>query len=176
MSASVTGAPFLDTSNSGQDPSDLYASMRIDPLHPRGDLPFSVPEDNPFADGSGAPKVWMFGVRNPWRSSFDADTGDLWLGDVGDDEWEEVDFLPASDDGLDAGRGANLGWSLWEGSRRDEFRKAIAAPDGHVGPLYEYEHGENAAARSSAGSCIGGAAIDGLDGTMCSPTCAAAPS
>ncbi|MGZ8752318.1 MAG: PQQ-dependent sugar dehydrogenase, partial [Acidimicrobiia bacterium] len=159
------GAPFLDGNNTGQDPSDLFASiLRIDPLHPQGDLPYSVPEDNPFADGSGAPEVWMFGVRNPWRFSFDADTGDLWIGDVGDAEWEEVDFVPANDDGLDAGRGANLGWSLWEGSRRVEFRKKIPAPEGHVGPLYEYEHGENACA-VIGGYVYHGGAIDGLDGT-----------
>ena len=108
-------APFLDAWNTGQNPADFFASiLRIDPSKPSATKPYGVPSDNPFVNGGGAPEVWMYGVRNPWRISFDRATGDLWIGDVGDDEWEEVDYLPATH-GTNAGRGGNLGWSIFEG-------------------------------------------------------------
>ena len=84
--------------------------LRIDPT--TGD----APADNPFVGRAGAEgRIWTFGVRNPWRISFDPTTGDLWIGDVGGDRTEEINRL-AAEEGSPAGRGVNLGWSLREGT------------------------------------------------------------
>ncbi len=90
-------------------------------------------------DGSGA-EIWLTGVRNPWRFSFDSDTGDLWIADVGQNTWEEVNLL-TRESGL--GKGANLGWDLYEGT--EEFADTDPAPgaasDGpFVEPVYTYRH------------------------------------
>lgn len=73
--------------------------------------PYAIPADNPFASGGGRPEIWAYGLRNPWRFSFDALTGDLYIADVGQDQWEEVDFLEAGSPG-----GTNFGWSYREGA------------------------------------------------------------
>jgi len=129
-----------DPEDTGQDPGDLLGSLlRIDPdVGPEavddGET-YAVPDGNPFVDGGGAPEVWAYGLRNPWRFSFDRRTGDLWIGDVGQDSTEEIDFLPAGDGGTGAGRGANLGWSEMEGDRA--FRGG-EPPDGAVEPIHTY--------------------------------------
>lgn len=106
--------------------------LRIDP-RPSGGLPYSIPPDNPFADGTGRPEIYVYGLRNPWRFSFDVKTGDLWIADVGQDEWEEVTRLPA-------GRiaGANLGWNLYEGSHPYRPGPPVAV----VMPLIETSHAD----------------------------------
>lgn len=86
--------------------------LRIDVDHPANGKPYGIPADNPFASGGGEPEIFMIGVRNPWRWSFDRKTGDMWIGDVGQDVDEELDVLPA---GQQAGK--NLGWSMWEANR-----------------------------------------------------------
>jgi glucose/arabinose dehydrogenase len=86
----------------------------------------------------------MYGVRNPWRISFDRSTGDLWVGDVGDDEWEEVDYLPATN-GKNAGRGDNLGWSIYEGAHRDKWRRKLPAPTNAIPPIFEWSHKQGCA-------------------------------
>lgn len=73
--------------------------------------PYAIPPDNPYAQGGGAPEIWASGLRNPWRFSFDRLTGDLFIGDVGQSSWEEIDFLPAGGPG-----GANFGWNYREGA------------------------------------------------------------
>lgn len=73
--------------------------------------PYAIPPDNPYAQGGGAPEIWTSGLRNPWRFSFDRLTGDLFIGDVGQSSWEEIDFLPAGGPG-----GANFGWNYREGA------------------------------------------------------------
>jgi glucose/arabinose dehydrogenase len=81
--------------------------MRIDVDHTEGDLAYSIPADNPFKGWSDArPEIWAYGLRNPWRFSFDRITGDLWLADVGQDRVEEVDIIH---------RGENYGWNVYEG-------------------------------------------------------------
>ena len=126
-----------DPEGTGQDPGDLLGSiLRIDPdVAPEaGGDAYAVPDGNPFATGGGAPEVWAYGLRNPWRFSFDRDTGDLWVGDVGQGDREEVTLLPATE-GRNAGRGANLGWSLREG---DEPFEGGEEPEGHVPPIFTY--------------------------------------
>ncbi|MDW8145313.1 MAG: PQQ-dependent sugar dehydrogenase [Roseiflexaceae bacterium] len=91
-------------------------------------LPYTIPPDNPWADGSGGrQEVWIFGVRNPWRFSFDRATGDLFIADVGQNRLEEVHMLPA-----ERSAGANLGWNIMEGNecfrRNDCDRSAFDLP------------------------------------------------
>ena len=102
--------------------------LRIDP-RASGGAAYRIPPDNPFADGGGRPEIWSYGLRNPWRFSFDADTGDLWIGDVGQDSYEEIDRAAAPD----AGRGVNYGWNVFEGRHR--FRDGEAP--GATGPILE---------------------------------------
>ncbi len=93
-----------DPQKHGQNPNSLLGTiLRIDV---DGGDPYAIPADNPFGN-----EVWAYGLRNPWRISFDRVTGDLWIGDVGQNRWEEIDFLPAGSPG-----GANFGWSIMEGS------------------------------------------------------------
>jgi glucose/arabinose dehydrogenase len=90
--------------------------------------PSAVPSDNPFGN-----EVWAYGLRNPWRLSFDKKTGDLYIGDVGQNAWEEIDFLPAGSPG-----GTNFGWNLREGAHD---YKGSASPD-LTEPVAEYSHQE----------------------------------
>jgi len=100
------GDPF----GNGQRRTELLGNiLRIDV---DGDRPYAIPEDNPYA-GSGQgrqPEIWAYGLRNPWRASFDAETGALWIGDVGQDTSEEINVIPAGEGGL------NFGWSDMEGN------------------------------------------------------------
>ena len=83
----------------GQSTNTLLGKLlRIDPT-PSADKPYSIPADNPFVAGGGRPEIWAYGLRNPWRFSFDKATGDLWIGDVGQNAWEEIDFARAKHGG-----------------------------------------------------------------------------
>ena len=95
--------------------------------------PYGIPADNPFANGGGLPEIWAYGLRNPWRFSFDKLTGDLYIGDVGQDEWEEIDFLPVGSPG-----GANFGWRFYEGTH--SYRDSPPAGVQFVMPVAEYSH------------------------------------
>lgn len=120
-----------------QDPDDLLGKvLRIDPTRPEGDRPYGIPADNPYADGGGRPEIALLGLRNPWRMRFDPATGDLWIADVGQDDWEEVDRLPAG-----AILGANLGWSRFEGSDEKHPDHGLAGGP-LVGPVFEMDHAD----------------------------------
>lgn len=150
-----------DPERRAQNLDELLGKMlRIDPATPSGDLGYSVPPDNPYVEVDGArPEIWSVGLRNPWRFSFDPLTGDLWIADVGQGDIEEINVAPATD-GLDAGRGANFGWSAFEGSAR--FNDDVAV-DSHAAPLLEYSHdGERCSV--SGGTRVRGAAAGALDG------------
>ncbi|MGB7878426.1 MAG: PQQ-dependent sugar dehydrogenase [Ilumatobacteraceae bacterium] len=136
----------LGDGGSGGDPqrhaldlgSRLGKILRIDP-RASGDQPFTVPDDNPFVSTAGAdPTIWAYGLRNPWRFSFDPATGDLWIADVGQGDFEEIDHAPATDR-LDAAKGANFGWSAIEGF---EPFNADQPSDGAVAPVFVYDHGD----------------------------------
>ena len=145
------GDPF----NNGQNLRVLLGKiLRINP-NPGPQNNFSAPASNPFFDQPPRRKaIWIYGVRNPWRISFDMETGDLWVGDVGQNAIEEVDFLPADGDGLNAGRADNLGWRRMEGS--EPFNGGVE-PNNHTPPVFEYQH---AADRCSI---IGGYVYRGAD-------------
>ncbi len=131
------GGAAGDPERRALDNSTLLGKLlRIDPTTPSGDLGYTIPADNPFVDVDGArPEIWSSGLRNPWRFSFDSATGDLWIGDVGQGNWEEVDLATAASG---AGRGVSFGWSAYEGTHR--FHDDQPA-DGHVPPVLEYPHG-----------------------------------
>ena len=93
-----------------------------------------APADNPFVGQEGArPEIWAYGLRNPWRFSFDRQTGDLWIADVGQNQWEEVNVQPAGSAG-----GENYGWPIMEGTHC--FQADACQQDGLVLPVAEYEH------------------------------------
>ncbi len=98
-----------DPGNRSQNPKELFGKMlRLDV---DGAIPYGIPADNPFAQSADTfPEIWALGLSNPWRISFDRMTGDLWIGDVGQDKWEEVDMEPAGSPG-----GLNYGWRCYEG-------------------------------------------------------------
>ena len=162
-----------DPEDNGQDPTTLLGSiLRIDPsgVDPEvDDAPYAIPAGNPFVDAETArPETWLYGVRNPWRFTFDADTGDLWVADVGQNAYEEITRLPA-DGGFDAGRGANLGWNEMEATHSFEGGEN---PDGAVLPLFEY--GRDDGCSITGGYVYRGEAIPGLAGAylyadLCSP-------
>jgi len=120
-----------DPSRNGQKLGTLLSKiLRIDP-NASGSAPYTVPADNPFVGKSGArTETWMWGLRNPWRFSFDRATGDLWIGDVGQNKYEEVDYAPAGQKGI------NFGWSVREGLHAYNRGTAPDARD----PLFELAH------------------------------------
>jgi glucose/arabinose dehydrogenase len=143
------GDPF----GNGQDPETVLAAiLRIDV--DAGD-PYAIPADNPFIDGDGAPEVFVYGLRNPWRFSFDRSTRDLWVGDVGQGSWEEVDRLDAG-----AIAGANLGWNVTEGAHC--FADPGCDPAAFVLPVAEYPTRTGCAV--IGGYVYRGTAIPGLFG------------
>jgi glucose/arabinose dehydrogenase len=112
--------------------------LRIDvDAAPQGERAYAVPRDNPFgpdgADpGAGLPEIWAFGLRNPWRFSFDPDSGDLFIGDVGQGSWEEIDRQP-----VDSTGGENYGWNAMEGRH---CYQADCDQDRYVKPTADYGH------------------------------------
>jgi len=137
----------LGDGGSGGDPdrhaldlmSRLGKILRIDPAAAADGSPFTVPADNPFVDDPAAdPTIWAYGLRNPWRFSFDPPTGDLWIGDVGQGNWEEINHSVAADRS-DAAKGVNFGWSAFEGF--EAFNDDQPA-DGAVPPLFVYDHAD----------------------------------
>ncbi len=127
------GGSANDPQRNGQDLSTwLGKILRISP-HPSNGRPYSVPADNPFNGQQGArPEIFAFGLRNPWRFSFDRDTGALWIGDVGQDRYEEVDSVQP-----DLAGGFNFGWSALEGNATANDDQS--AP-GSVRPVFTYGH------------------------------------
>jgi glucose/arabinose dehydrogenase len=124
-----------DPERNGQDLGSLLGKLlRIDP-RPAGGRPYGIPPDNPFVDRAGArPEIYAYGLRNPWRYSFDRETEALSIGDVGQNAFEEIDYVAAGE-----GAGANFGWSAFEGTAR--FNDDQQAP-GHVRPILTYPLGD----------------------------------
>jgi uncharacterized repeat protein (TIGR03806 family) len=132
--ASGDGTSDSDTWNSGQDVTNLLATLiRIDVDHPADDRPYTVPRDNPFVDVAGArPEIWAFGFRNPWRMCVDENTGDVWVGNNGQDLWETAYLVR---------RGDNFGWSVTEGNH-PFYPNRKRGPAPIVPPTIEHHHSE----------------------------------
>jgi len=127
------GGDAGDPNNYAQNPDSLLGKMlRIDV---DSDVPYGVPPDNPFISNEQArDEIWALGLRNPWRFSFDRSTGDLFIGDVGQGSWEEIDYQPAGSTG-----GENYGWRLMEGNNC--FNPSTNCNDGSLTlPVIEYGH------------------------------------
>ena len=123
--------------NTGQDISDLLASvLRIDVNRTTGTNHYAIPKDNPFISTPGArPEVWAFGLRNPFRMSFDRATGDLWVGDVGWEQWEMVYRVQ---------RGGNYGWPITEGPNTRVRTDVKPGPGPILPPVVAIPHSEGA--------------------------------
>lgn len=154
------GGAANDPLLAGQDPTQILGSiLRIDPT-PDDTDPYAIPAENPYADGTaGQPEIFMIGLRNPWRFAFDPITDDLWIADVGQNQWEEINLLLGANGW---GLGANLGWNLREGTR--EFTGDT--PEGNVDPVFEYPHsgGTPSGCSVSGGQVYRGTAIPDLVG------------
>ena len=141
--ANDEGEGHTEGVGNSQDIEDnlLGKMLRIDPTiddFPADEMRnYGIPADNPFVGITGDDEIWSYGLRNPWRCGFDRETGDLWIGDVGQDAREEIDFQPAESSG-----GANYGWRLREGTIQTPAQGIGGPPPAdNVEPIYDYEHG-----------------------------------
>jgi glucose/arabinose dehydrogenase len=132
-----------DPNGNGQSLQTLLGKiLRIDVDH---GSPYTIPADNPFAAGGAEPEIWAYGVRNPWGLKFDVSTGDLYIADVGQDAWEEINFIPA----IHLTPPLNFGWSLMEGNH--PYRgNGQPLPGDYVGPVYEYDHSQGCSVTGGA--------------------------
>ncbi len=148
------GGAANDPLLTGQDPTDWYGSiLRIDVDN---GAPYGIPDTNPFADGAlGAPEVWAYGLRNAWRFSFDRATQDVYIADVGQNIWEEVNFVAADEAG-----GQNFGWNAFEGAHPFASNDA---PRNMTYPAVEYSHREGGCS-ITGGYVYRGDAIPDLQG------------
>ena len=137
------GTSDSDTNLRGQEMSHLTAKvLRIDVDHPMGDKAYSVPPDNPFVGiPNTAAETWAFGLRNPWRMTVDRETGHIWVGNNGQDLWEQIYFVR---------KGDNYGWSVYEGGHPFYLNRPLG-PAPHVKPMLEHHHSE---ARSLTGGIV----------------------
>lgn len=146
-----------DFAGNGQSTKTLLGKiLRIDV---NNGSPYAIPPDNPFtADEDSLDEIWALGLRNPWRISFDRETGDMYIGDVGEITWEEINFIPAGSSG-----GENFGWPCMEGP-------AIFRPDAcdenatYSAPIFFYPHGPNGCGAVTAGFVYHGTRVPELKG------------
>lgn len=149
-----------DPHGNGQNLDVLLGKMlRIDvgeSGQPANGEPYGIPADNPFANPvdeatAGQPEIWASGLRNPWRFSFDAHTGDLWIGDVGQNAWEEIDLVPPGSGGVPRG-GLDFGWNVFEATHPyPADRPAPTDASRFTMPVIEYDH--------SAGESVTGGVV-----------------
>jgi glucose/arabinose dehydrogenase len=119
---------------------------------------YTIPATNPFAGVIGDDEIWAYGLRNPWRCGFDRETGDLWIGDVGELSYEEVNFQAAGAPG-----GANYGWDCREGAHCVPSQYCSCTDPTLIDPIFEYDHGSGCAI--IGGRVYRGCAIPELQGT-----------
>jgi glucose/arabinose dehydrogenase len=162
--ATGDGGSAGDPGDRAQDITDqkLGKLLRIDvdaddfPADPTAN--YAIPPDNPFVGVTGDDEIWAYGLRNPWRDSFDAETGDLWIADVGQSTWEEIDFQPA-----DSAGGQNYGWRCYEGDAAYNTT-GCAAADTMVFPIHTYSH-DGGRCSITGGYVYRGCEIPDLTGT-----------
>ena len=147
-----------DPSGNGQNTNTLLGKLLridVDSAHSPG-LNYAIPPGNPFVTSGGRAEIWLYGLRNPWRFSVDSVTGDLWIGDVGQDGFEEIDHLTS------AQGGANLGWSITEGLHCFNPPTGCSMA-GLTMPVFEYDHTQGDKA-VIGGHVYHGTKIPSLDG------------
>jgi glucose/arabinose dehydrogenase len=151
-----------DPNGNGQSVATLLGKLLRVNLN--GAAPYAVPSDNPFAATAGPAtrgEIWSWGLRNPWRFSFDRATGDLYVGDVGQGAHEEIDVSPAA---TGAGRGVNFGWNRMEGTHCYPPDPAEACDrTGLTGPVLDYDHPDGCSV--TGGYVYRGSGIPALEGT-----------
>ena len=127
------GGSSNDPGNRAQNINELLGKiLRIDVDHPAGGLPYSSPAGNPYLGATpGRDEIYAVGMRNPFRFSFDRQTGQLYVGDVGQGAWEEVDIVTA---------GGNYGWRVYEGAHCTGLDPSLCVPANYVAPIAEYGH------------------------------------
>ena len=137
------GTSDSDTNLTGQRTDLLLAKvLRIDVDHPQKDRPYSIPPDNPYVGRDGfRPETWAYGFRNPWRMSIDPTNGNVWVGNNGQDLWEQVYLVE---------RGANYGWSVFEGGHLFYAERELG-PTPVLKPIFDHPHSE---ARSLTGGVV----------------------
>ncbi len=146
-----------DPGNRAQDEGTLLGKLlRIDVDRQENGRGYAIPPDNPFRGGGALPEIWALGLRNPWRFSFDRLTGDLYIGDVGQNAWEEINFRPAAQMG-----GENYGWRLKEGNACYNPAQDCD-PGGLTGPVHVYSHDDGCSV--TGGAVYRGSAVPALRG------------
>jgi glucose/arabinose dehydrogenase len=144
-----------DPDGNAQNKSILLGKLlRIDPRKKGG---YSVPRSNPFAHGKGKDEIYATGLRNPYRFSFDSQTDDIWIGDVGQDKWEEIDHV-----GADRLNGANFGWDRFEGDH--VFEGDGSEPSHYIPPILELSHTGGGYCAIIGGYVVHDNSVPALDG------------
>jgi len=150
------GGSSGDPDNRAQNADSLLGKiLRIDVA---GGGPYSIPASNPFALSGGAPEIWALGVRNPWRMSFDRLTNDLWIADVGQNIWEEINFQSANSAG-----GENYGWRCYEANAN--FNTGGCSPAAsYTAPIHSYTHASTNGCAVTGGYVYRGTAFPDMYG------------
>jgi glucose/arabinose dehydrogenase len=173
--ATGDGGSGGDPERRASDPTNLLGKLlRIDPTA-SADAPYTIPPDNPFASGSmgdlaGAPEVWSWGLRNPWKIAFDPVTAALWIADVGQNSIEEVNVADPTPE-HPAGWGVDFGWSGFEGNAR--YNDDVPDPGNLHFPVWTYDHASGCSISGGAvyrGTAIAGLAPAYVYGDYCSGT------
>ncbi|MFO0838490.1 MAG: PQQ-dependent sugar dehydrogenase [Phycisphaerae bacterium] len=138
-------------------PDNLIGNADDDEFPADATKNYAIPPTNPFANQTGDDEIWAFGLRNPWRNSFDRLTGDLWIADVGQDQLEEIDFQPAG------ASGRNYGWRCMEATSCTNLSGCTCFDSALTTPIYIYSHALGCAI--TGGYVYRGCAIPGLQGT-----------
>ncbi len=142
--ATGDGGSGGDPLNNSQNTTNLLGKLlRIDVDNTTGSLNYAIPSDNPFyGSTSNAPEIWAYGLRNPWRFSFDSQTGELWIADVGQNQYEEINFASSTEAGI------NYGWRCYEGNANYNTSGCAAASTMHF-PVAVYSHSNSGAFKCS---------------------------
>jgi len=154
------GGSAGDPQNNGQDLTTMLGKiLRID-INAENDAGYGIPPDNPFVDDNAAlDEIWAYGLRNPWRNSFDRYTGDFWIADVGQGEREEINFQPAGSEG-----GENYGWRCYEGNLPYNTEDC-SGNENMVPPVFDYNHqGSGCTGSVTGGYVYRGAKFNGMFG------------
>ena len=164
--ATGDGGSGGDPQNNAQNVNNLLGNiLRIDPSRDPNNGGYLVPNSNPFVGASGRDEIWSYGLRNPFRASFDRETGDMWIGDVGQEDIEEIDFEPVSSSG-----GVNFGWRVMEGNSCFDNSQTGGNPPCNdpilTPPVYDYSHGGDPDFRGNSvtGGNVYRGSVDALQG------------